>query len=419
MPPPAPDPFPPPGFRRFWTGEAVSGFGTYVALLAIQTLVVVDLDGGATQTGWLNAARWLPYLVLGVVVGALVDRVRRRPVMVATDLARAALLLAIPAAWATGALSLPLLLVLVLGYGTASLINDAASRSFMPRLVPRADLQRAHARLDGADAVGQTAGPALGGVLARAIGAPLTILVTSAGYVTSAIAVATLPTAEPTPTAPRRGLRSLLREIGDGLRWVYGPSGLRLLAVMTHVSFIGYAVLGVVLAPFALRALGLSAAAFGIATGAAGVGALLGAVVSTAVGRRIGTGGAIIAAHATTALALVLTTAALLADGDLAAAVVLAGGQALYGFAIGLSNSHEMAFRQVLTPDELQARTNTTMRSLNRAVVVVVSPVVGVLADRAGLGAALLGAAVVFAAVAAVLAAISFRRVRLDPGGDP
>ena len=69
----------PAGFSRFWWGEAVAGFGSAVTVLALQTLVVVTLQGSAVQVGWLNSARWLPYLVLGLVVGALVDRVRRRP----------------------------------------------------------------------------------------------------------------------------------------------------------------------------------------------------------------------------------------------------------------------------------------------------------------------------------------------------
>ena len=162
-------------FSRFWWGEAVSGFGSAVTLLALQTLVVVTLRGSAVQVGWLNSARWLPYMVLGLVVGALVDRARRRPVMMATDLTRGVLLALIPLAWALGLLAFPLLLVLVVLFGTASLINDAASMSFMPRLVSRAHLQRAHARLDGADAVAQTAGPAVAGALIRVIGAPLAI----------------------------------------------------------------------------------------------------------------------------------------------------------------------------------------------------------------------------------------------------
>ena len=94
------------------------------------------------------------------------------------------------------------------------------------------------------------------------------------------------------------------------------------------------------------------------------------------------------------------------------ALVVLALGQGLYGLAMGASNSHEMSYRQLLTPDGLQARTNTTLRSLNRAVVVVVAPVAGVLADAWGYDAALLLAGVVFAAVVAGLGASPFRSVR-------
>ena len=70
--------FPSRGFWLYWQAGAVSGFGSYITLLALQTLVVLTLHGSAAQVGWLNAARWLPYLVVGVVVGALVDRRRRR-----------------------------------------------------------------------------------------------------------------------------------------------------------------------------------------------------------------------------------------------------------------------------------------------------------------------------------------------------
>lgn len=107
----------------------------YVTLLALQTLVVLTLDGTAQDVRWLNSARWLPYLLFGPVVGALVDRRRRRSVMVATDLAQAVLFISIPVVWA-GLLSLPLLLVIVMGYGTASLINGAASMSVIPASWP-------------------------------------------------------------------------------------------------------------------------------------------------------------------------------------------------------------------------------------------------------------------------------------------
>ena len=286
MPPDSTAPsFPSPEFRRFWAGEAVSGFGNYVTLLALQTLVVLTLEGTAQQVGWLSSARWLPYLVLGLLVGALVDRRRRRPLMVATDLTRAALLTAIPVAWAVDELSLPLLLVIVAAFGTASLVNDAASQSFMPRLVPSEHLQRAHARLDGADAVAQTSGPALAGVLVGVVGAPLAVLVNSATYLMSAVTVATLGTREQaagdTGEAPH-----LRREIKEGVRWVYGRSGLTTLAISTHVWFAANATVGVVIAPFALLTLDLSPFQLGVVTGLAGVGALVGATLASAVGRR-------------------------------------------------------------------------------------------------------------------------------------
>src|SRR4051812_33150597 len=132
-PEPAPA-FPPRDFTRLWWAASVSSLGSNVTLFALSTLVVLTLDGTAQDVGWLNAARWLPYLVLGLVVGALVDRHRRRPVLVTADLVRALLLLTIPVSWGVGFLSLPFLLVVVVCFGTASLVSDAAFYSFLPRL---------------------------------------------------------------------------------------------------------------------------------------------------------------------------------------------------------------------------------------------------------------------------------------------
>ena len=374
--------FPSGDFTRFWWGEAVSSFGTYVTLLALQTLVVLTLDGDAQDVGWLNSARWLPYLVLGLVVGALVDRYRRRPVMVATDLARSVLLLLIPAAWAADVLTLPLLLVVVALYGSASLVNDAASMSFLPRLVPHEHLPRAHARIDGADAVAQTAGPALAGLLVRLVGAPLAVLVDALSYLVSAFAVLGLRTEEPRPEPSETP--NIRREIAEGVRWVYRGSGLAALAASTHVWFAANAVLGAVVAPYALLTLGLTPLQLGLAVAMAGVGGVVGASTTSAGGRRLGMGGAVILAHVVTTIGVVVTVLAGLGTSGWVATAVLGLGQACHGFGIGFSNAHETTYRQVITPDALQARTNTTMKSFNRAVIVVVAPLGGLLAVQAG-----------------------------------
>ncbi|HEY0643182.1 MAG TPA: MFS transporter [Nocardioides sp.] len=394
-------------FLHYWRAGAVSGLGTYVTLFALQALVVLTLDGTASDVGWLNATRWLPYLLFGLVVGALVDGRRRLPLMIGTDLLQAVLLLVVPLLWWLDALSLPALLLVVLGYGTAAVVNMAAEMSFLPRLVERDRLQPAHARVDGADAVASTAGPALGGVLVSAIGAPLTVLLDAATYVYSALELRRIDVDEP-PARTGVTARGLLRDIGDGVRWAYGGSGLRTLAVATHAWFVGHAIVGVVLAPYAFLVLDLTPLSFGLVGAAGGLGAVVGASITTWVGRRLGTGRTIIACHLVTTTSMVVM---LLARGD-HAAMVLGLGQALLGLAMGASNSHEMSYRQLVTPDELQARTNTTLRSINRAVVVVVAPVAGILADAVGIRTMLAVAAVTFALVAGGLAASSFRDVR-------
>jgi MFS family permease len=404
--------FPTRDFTRVWWAESVSTLGSNVTFLALSTIVVLTLDGTAQDVGWLNSARWLPYLALGLVVGAFVDRYRRRPVMVVTDLVRAALLLLIPIAWAAGFLSLPFLLVVVACFGTASLISDAAFMSFLPRLVPREHLQRAHARIDTTDAVAQSAGPAVAGLLVKLVGAPLAVLVDAATYLFSAAAVLTLRVTE-VPATPTQ-TPNVIREIREGVRWVYRGSGLVVLATTTHIWFLANAVLGAVLAPYALVTLSLTPFQFGLATALAGVGGVVGAVTSGAGGRWLGTGGAIISAHFMTAVGVAVMVLSGLGTSSWAAAAVLGLGQACLGFGLGFGNSHEMSYRQALTPDELQARTNITMRSFNRAVMVVAAPLGGLLAVQTSNRFALGCAAIIFAAVVVLLLVSPIRSLRYD-----
>jgi len=187
------------GFGAFWLASTVSGFGSYVTVLAVRVLVVVTLHGSALQVGLVNAAGWLPYLLFGVLTGVLVDRARRRPLLVATDLARGALLLAVPVLAVTHRLHLPVLIVVLVVFGSLSLVNDAAFQSFVPRLVPAGLLTPAHARLDQSDAVAQTSGPALAGGLVSLLGAPWAVLVDAVSYLVSGVLIARITVVEPPP----------------------------------------------------------------------------------------------------------------------------------------------------------------------------------------------------------------------------
>jgi hypothetical protein len=229
-----------------------------------------------------------------------------------------------------------------------------------------------------------TAGPALGGLLVSALGAPVAVLVDAVTYVYSAATLSRIDVTEPGPKSGATA-RDLVLEIRDGISWVYRGSGLATLAVSTHGWFIGNAIVGVVLAPYALDELSLTPLQFGIIGAAGGIGALLGAAVTTSVGLRLGTARTIIACHILTTGGVLVMVAAGQQLHAWTPIAVLAAGQGLYGLATGMSNSHEMSFRQLVTPDELQARTNTTLRSLNRAVMVIAAPLAGILADAWGI----------------------------------
>lgn len=400
-------------FRWFWAGETASSFGSWITILTLQVIVVDYLHAGTVGLGWMNAARWLPYLLFGLVLGALIDRVRRRPVMIASDLVRALLLCTIPVLWVYDLLNLSVLLALAVLVGTATLVNDSASQAFVPRLIPPRSLQTAHARIDGTNAVAETAGPAIGGGLLAVLAAPFALLVNVATFLFSAIVVALVQVEEPRRPEPDGSSRpSLRREIAAGLNWVYSTPSLRDLAMWTHVWFAAQAILAAVSVDYFLNDLGIDVFWLGIVMAGGGLGGIIGALASQKVGERLGNGRAVILAHVCSAAgALVLLTASLPVE---ASVLIVFGGVCLHGFAIGLSNSHEMAYRQSLTPDAFQARTNTTMRSMNRAVIVIVSPLAGILAAATSAELTLIVAAVIFALTAIGLWFSPFRTVRIS-----
>jgi MFS family permease len=313
-------------------------------------LVVVTLHGTASDVGLLNGARWLPYLLLGLVVGALVDRRRRQPVLVVTDLGRGLLLAAIPLLWVVDRLTLPVLLVFMVVFGTLSLLTDAASQSILPRLVERRHLLAANARLDQSAAVAQLSGPVIGGALVTALGAPVAVLVDAVSYLASGLAIATIKVTE-TVSAHAEG-PGLRREIADGLRWIYRHPVLAPFAITTHGWFLFNSMLVTVFVPFVLLGLGLSPFELGLTLAAAGVGGLAGSLVSTRLGLRYGAGRTVVACWLAQPVAWAVVAVAP-TQGPYVVGV-LAFGQLLYGFSLGAANANEMGYRQAVTPDELR-----------------------------------------------------------------
>ena len=396
----APAPPPRSSFARYWTAAAISSFGSAVTAVAMPVLVIQLLSATPFEVGVVNAAQFVPYALLGLIAGVYTDRWRRKPVLVWASIGRALSLGAIPILWLTGVLQIWILVVALLLFGAFSVFGFAATQSLLPRLVPRARLVPANARLDQTDAAAQTLGPAIGGGLVGLLGAPVAITVDAISYLVDAALNASLRVDEPRPDSRTRDLRA---EIRDGLRWTYRHRTLGPLAVSAHVWFLAQGAALTVLSLLALRSLGFTAYTYGLLLAAFGIASLIGASIAPWCGARLGSGRVIILARVAYPIVWILVVIAPSTGlGDALLFVALS----LQGLAMGVENSNEMGWWQALTPDELLGRTNATRRSVNRTMAALGALMAGALVGLIGDRPTLIGVIIAFAA-AALIAALS------------
>ncbi len=388
-----------PGFRRYWVADAVAAAGLAVTPVVVDVLLVDVLEASELQVGIVRAAQLLPYVLVGLLAGAYVDRWRRRRTLVTTYAAEGLLLLLVPLLHLTGLLTVPSLALVLLTAGVSAVFTAAAEQSYLPDLVPRRLLVPANARIGQADTVAQTSGPALGGALAGWLGAPFALVLSSLSRLVAAVLVLRVQHTEPVPL--RRARPGLWAEVREVLRFVYRHRTLAWLGLSTHMWFVGNAMALTAFAVFALRTVDLSPAAYGTALALAGVGGFAGAVVAAPTGRRLGEGDTVILGRGLCAVAWL---AIALAPGDTVPGTLTAicAGQVVYGFSLGLENPSEMGYRQAVTPRALLGRVNAIMRSVNRSAAVLGALARGVLAGAIGHRATLAAAVVVFGAALVV-----------------
>ncbi|MGN6600655.1 MAG: MFS transporter [Actinomycetes bacterium] len=381
-------------FGRLWGSVAVSMMGTQVSLLALPLTALAALDATAGQVALLAAAGTAPFLVLGLPAGAWVDRWPRRTVMVIADVARAALLASIPAAWALGVLTLTQLYLVAFAVGSVSVLFDVASLSALPSLVPAQQIAAANGRLEAARAVAQTSGPGLGGVLVQVLSAPLAVTVDAVSYLASAALLRGLP-AEPA-RQPASHREPLLRQVTAGLAFCLRHPYIRPLAVGAAWLNLSVEAFLAILLTWAVRELGLSAATVGIVLAASNVGYLLGSLLVPRLNALLGVGRSI-AVGAALQVGFVVAT---LAHSGLAA-LWLTAGLAMSAAGVAIWNVNAVSLRQATTPEAMLARMNASNRFLIWGTMPIGAALGGCLASSAGLNAA-----AVVTAVAAPLSAV-------------
>ena len=276
----------PPTFNRLAWSNLAAQSAEQVALAAAPIVAVLMLGAGEGETGALQTALTLPFVLFAVPAGLLADRLSRRWLMAGAEALRAAALLAILAALWFGVLGMPLLAVLGFVAVCGTVVYSVAAPALVPSLVSPTALSAANARIELARTVAFAGGPALGGLLVGWIGAAPAFGCAAALSIMAVVLLAGL--FEPTrANLPRR---HPIQEIREGAAFVFRHDLLRPVFVTQFIFNTAFFIILAVFVPYAVRELGLSASGVGIVLGMYGAGMIVGALVATRVMRRLAFG---------------------------------------------------------------------------------------------------------------------------------
>jgi MFS family permease len=393
-------------FRLLWFGQTVSQFGSQMTLVAVPLVAALVLHAGPMEMGALLALETIPFVILALPAGALIDRLDRRRILITADLGRALAMGLLPLASALGALSMPLLYVATLAIGCLTVFFDIAYQSYLPLIVPRERLVDGNRRLEISVSASQVAGPGAAGSLISIAGASIALLVDAASYLVSALALLRAPAR--VDVADARHDEGFVDEgVLGGLRMMFADRALRDLAISTAMFNMASAMIAAVFVLYATRDVGMDALGVGLLFGLANVGFVLGAIASEPLSRRWGVGPTIFAAALLGAAATVLLP---LAVGAFAAAVLFLG-RFTGAVATPVHNVNALALRQGRTRLELQGRVNATFRLIDWGTVPLGALLGGALGGQFGLRDVLGVAAVLGVLSAAWLIRSPLRRL--------
>ena len=367
-------------FRLFWLGQTTSRFGSAITTVALPLVALGALNASTLEVALLQAAVWLPWLLIGLPVGVWVERLPRRAVMITCNVAALLLFTSVPVAAWLNILTIGHLLTVALLTGAAAVFFETAYQVYLPSLLSTDQLAEGNAKLHGSEAVAQVAGPGAGGLIAQLFGAVFGLLADAASFLVSTVCLLTMRHREPRRSAqpPRQ---PLLREITGGLRFLAHDPYLRTMAAFgaaANLALIGYQSILIV---FLVRQNGVKAGTVGVIIAIMSGGGVLGALIATTVARRFGTArGMLLCQLGAAPFALLIPLAG---PGPRLALVVL-GGMAV-GTGVVAGNIIKDSFRQTYTPRHLLGRVITSMHLINYGTIPLGALLGGLLGTVLGL----------------------------------
>jgi len=372
-------------FLRLWTGETISQFGSQISQLAIPLTAILVLDATAFEVAALTTVEFLPFIIFTLPAGVWVDRMRRRPILIAGDVVRALLLGSIPIAYVLDALTLGQLFVVGFLFGICTVFFDVAYQSYLPSLVERNQIIEGNSKLEITRSAAQIGGPGLGGVLIQVFTAPYAVLLDAVSFAASALAIFRIRAVEETPPTVERSdgkKPSMWTELKEGLRFVLSNPNLRAQAGCTSTSNFFSSVSFSIILVYAVRELDLSPGLIGFVFSLGALGGLAAALTATRISSRFGIGPTTIVMAAFFGPTMILYA---VAPSGNAAVPLLVTAQLIFGFTVVVYNIVQVSYRQAICPPRLQGRMNSVMRFIVWGTIPLGTLTGGALASWIGL----------------------------------
>lgn len=370
-----------PDFVRLWSAATISTFGSLVTRTALPFTAILVLNATPFQMGLLAAADLGSQFLMGLVAGAWVDRLRRRPILIVADLGRAALLATIPLAAFFSRLSMTHLYVVAFLAGILTIFFDVADQAYLPALISREDLVEGNSKLAASASVSEVTAFGLGGWLVQWLTGPVAILIDAVSFVISAVLLGAIRAPEP-PPARDTEQPSMRAEIIEGIRTVMHTPLLRGIAGCSLTANLSFRIFGAVFILYVTRELGFAPGIQGMIWAVGGISSLVAAVMAARAADRFGLGPTMIGGVIIMGLSLALLP---LARGATVVALLLLVAQQFGDGGFAIYDITQTSVRQTITPGRILGRVNASIRFSVLGAMLAGALIGGTLGETIGL----------------------------------
>jgi MFS family permease len=373
-------------FLKLWAGQSISLLGSEVTLLAMPLVAVLVLGASPVEMGFLRAVQFVPEL-FALSLGPMVDRRRRRPLLIGADLAHALVLASVPVAAMFGVLSMPQMYVVAVLSGALTVVFAIAYQTYLPHLVASSYLLQANARLSISRSAAHAAGPAVAGQLVQVLSAPAALLFDALSFAASAVCVFWIRSVEALPSQGER--QRLWVEIVDGLQVLVKQPVLRAITLSGATwNFFSGGVLDALYVLYLSREMRLQPAEIAALFTVSGILGVVGSLLSGRASRVFGLGWTTLGGAALGPLGTLIVP---FVDPNATERLWLLGLVSFsVGFAQPLFSIGFATLGQAFSPPDMLGRINASRRFLLIGVVPIAALLGGALGETIGPRSALL-----------------------------